>query len=207
MRLLVGRAATAGNLLVAAAAATLAATVVLTAFLLYAYLLPDAGYRRAVAEAPVLERTVLLTSAAGDSDLDRPALDRSARDLFSAGLAGVPLRVYAGGETSGQRLPDELPGVEPGEHGAYAVVGFLTDVRAHAQLVDGAWPRPVPAGRPAEVALPSEVAEAWEVSVGDTILVADELFDEERPGGGRGVGAAGAHRPVLAATGWRDGRT
>jgi hypothetical protein len=181
MRPLMARAATAGNLLVAAAVATLAATVVLTAFLLYANLLPDAGYRRAVADAPVPERTVLLTSAAGKTERDRLALDRAARDLFSGGLAGVPLRVYAGGETAAQRLPDELPGVDPGEHGAYAVVGFLTDVRAHAQLTDGAWPRPVPSGRPAEVALPSEVAEAWEVSVGDTIPVTDDVFDEERP--------------------------
>ena len=181
MRLLTARAATAGALLVAASTAALAATVVLTGFILYAYLLPDAGYRQAVADAPVLERALLLTSAAGDPDLDRSAVDGAARDLFSAGLAGAPLRVYAGGESIGQRLPDDLPGVDPGQHGAYAVVGFLTDVQAHARLVDGAWPRPVPSGRPAEVALPSEVAEAWEVSVGDRVRLTDEVFDEERP--------------------------
>jgi hypothetical protein len=179
VRLLIGRAAAAGTLLVAAAVAALVATILVTAFLLYAYLLPEAGYRQAVSAAPVRERAVLLTSDAGGPDQDMSILDSQARTLFSAGLAGVPLRVYAGGQSSGQRLPDDL--VDAGENGAYAVVGFLADVPAHARLVDGAWPRAVPADRPAEVALPSAVARAWGVAVGDTIPVTDDVLNQERP--------------------------
>ena len=181
MRLVLPRAVAAHTLLAAAAAAALVATVLLTAFLQYAYLLPQAGVRQAVADAPALERSVVLSSSIGRGEDEPAARDRAARALFAGGIAGVPLQVHAGGYGIGQRLPDELAGIDPGPHGAYAVVGFLSELPDHARLVSGAWPEPVPPDRPAQVGLPVEVASALELSVGDTVAIVDEVVDEDRP--------------------------
>jgi predicted lysophospholipase L1 biosynthesis ABC-type transport system permease subunit len=181
MRLVFPRALAARTLLVAAAVAALVTTVLLTAFLQYAYLLPQAGVRQAVSDAPALERSVLLTSSAGRTADELTARDQAARDLFGAGLAGVPLAVYSGGYGISQRLPDDLPGVEPGPHGVYAVVSFLPELAEHVELVAGDWPRPVGVDEPAQAVLPADVAATLELSVGDQVPIMDEIVDEARP--------------------------
>jgi hypothetical protein len=181
MRLIFPRAAAARTLLVAAAAAAAVTTVLLVAFLQYAYLLPQAGVRQAVADAPTLERSIMLTSGAGRDAGELAGRDAATRELFGGGLAGVPLTVHAGGYGTSQRLPHDLPGVEAGPYGAYAVVAFLPGLDQHARLVEGAWPEPVAAGEPAQVALPSEVAAALELAVGDRVAIVDEIADEDRP--------------------------
>jgi hypothetical protein len=181
VRLVLPRAAAASTLLVAAAAAALVATVLLTAFVQYAYLLPQAGVRQAVADASALERSVMLTAGSGGSGEDVAARDRAARELFSVGLAGVPLTVYGGGAAISQRLPDDLSGVDAGAEGAYALVGFLEGLEEHAELVAGAWPQPVGEDEPAQVALPRQVAEDLGLSVGDRVEIVDEVADLDRP--------------------------
>ncbi|HLV59761.1 MAG TPA: FtsX-like permease family protein, partial [Natronosporangium sp.] len=181
MRLVGPRAASAAPLLLAAAAAALVTTVSLTAFVLYAYLLPQAGVRQAVADAPPLERSVLLISGSGSSGEDFTARDRAARELFADDLAGVPLTVYGGGAGISQRLPDDLPGVDAGPEGAYALVGFLEGLEEHAELVTGAWPQAVDEDEPAQVALPREVAEDLGLSVGERVEIVDEVRDLDRP--------------------------
>ena len=181
MRLVFPRAASARTLLVAAAAAALVTTVLLTAFLQYAYLLPRAGVRQAVADAPPLERSMVLVSSAGRTPAELAERDAAVRDLFARGLSGVPVRVSGGGYAIGQRLPDDLPGVVPGPEGAYAVVTFLPELDAYADLVAGAWPVPVAAGAPVEAVLPAEAAAALELSVGDRVAVVDEIAGEDRP--------------------------
>src|SRR5690606_11946212 len=106
---------------------------------------------------------------------------RAARELFAAGLAGVPLTVYGGGASIGQRLPDDLTGVDAGADGAYALVGFLGGLEEHADLVAGAWPQVVEEDEPAQAALPREVADALGLSVGDRVEIVDEVRDLDRP--------------------------
>src|SRR5690606_19456078 len=106
---------------------------------------------------------------------------RAARELFAGGLAGVPLTVYGGGAAISQRLPDDLPGVDAGAEGAYALVGFLGELEEHADLVAGAWPRAVEEDEPAQAALPREVAEDLGLSVGDRVTIVDEVRDLDRP--------------------------
>lgn len=181
MRLVGPRALAARALLVAASAAALVTAVLLTAFLLYAYLLPQAGVRQAVADAPAPERSVVLSTSAGSTAEDLAVQEAAARDVFSGGLAGAPLEVHTSGYGTSQRLPDDLPGVDPGIHGAYAMIGFASGLVERAELLDGQWPTPVAGDEPAEAALPAEVAQAWQVSVGDTVAIVDEIADEDRP--------------------------
>jgi hypothetical protein len=180
MRLILARAAAARTLLLAAAAAATVTTVLLTAFLLYAERLPEAGVRAAVVQAPAADRSLLLRAPAGRDRQQVAALDREAREVFADGLAGLPLRVSAGGYATSQRLPDDLPGVDVDSE-AYAVVAFLPDLPDHAALVAGAWPEPVSPGAPAQAALPATVAGELGLAVGDRVAILDEIAREEAP--------------------------
>jgi hypothetical protein len=160
--------------LVAAAFAATVTTVLLTAFLLYAQLLPVAGVRAAVADAPVEERTILVTAGAERTPEELAARDAAIRDVFAGGLAGAPLAVSVAGYASGQELP---AGLAPDE--GSAVVAFLTDLPEHATPVDGAWPEPVPADQPAQAAVPAAVAEELGLSVGDEVAIVDVRTEDQ----------------------------
>lgn len=176
MRLVIPRAAAARTLLVAAAFAATVTTVLLTAFVLYAQLLPVAGVRAAVRDAPVEERTIMVTAGAETTPEQLAARDAAVRDLLAGGVAGVPLAVAAGGYASGQELP---AGLAPDE--GSAVVAFLTELSDHAALVDGAWPEPVPAGEPVQAAIPAPVAEQLGLSVGAEVAIVDTRTAEGEP--------------------------
>ncbi|MPZ27381.1 MAG: FtsX-like permease family protein [Micromonosporaceae bacterium] len=185
MRLVLARAAAARTLLVAAAVAATVTAVLVTAFALYAQLLPVAGTRAAILAADPAERSLLVRSGAGDSAQDLTARDAAVRELLGRELAGARLAVLAGGSASGQELP---PGLAPRE-GA-AVVGFLTDLPEHAELVAGAWPEPVAGDAPVEAVLPAPVAAELGLAVGDQVDIVDART-ERRPA------------PVLVVGTWR----
>ena len=193
MRLVAGRLVAERRLLAAAAGAAMVTSTLVTAFVVYAALLPQAGVREALAGAAPADRSILLTtSAAGDAG-QVEELDAQVRSLFEDGLAGAPLDVHAGGVAVGQRLPDTVGGVplDPGR--TSAVVAFVEDVEDHARLLDGAWPAPATAGRPLQAAVPEDVARALRLSVGDRVTITDELLDLERP-----VEIVGTWRPLDA---------
>lgn len=181
MRLVLARAAAARTLLGAAALAAFVTCVLITAFLLYAYLLPTAGTRAAVAAADPHERTVLVTSDAGREPGAIAARDAAVRELLADTLGDLSARVYAAGYGSSLRLPDDHPGVDPGVHGAYAVVAFLPELSEVVDLVAGRWPEPVDAGEPAEAVVPASAAAALELAVGDEVDVVFEILGEPRP--------------------------
>jgi len=199
MRLVLARAAAARTLLVAAALAATVTTVLLTGFALYAQLLPVAATRAAIAEAPPVDRTLLVRSPAGDTPGELAGLDATIRELLGRGLAGAAGPVSGGGYASGQELP---PGV--GADQDFPVVGFLTDLPRHAELVAGGWPQPLagprPPGAPIEAAVPAAVAELLAVQVGDRVELLD-IRAEDRPAP---VTVVGIWEPVdPAAAYWR----
>lgn len=177
MRLVAPRLTSARMLLLAAASAALVSTVLLTAFLQYAYLLPTAGVRAAVIASPANEHALVLNSAAGRSVSDLAVRERVADELFGTGIAGVDLRVHAGGHAISQQLP--------GHGDTDAVVAYLTELPAHADLVDGSWPEPGATGGAAEVpvqaTLPAAVADRLELVIGEALTVHDGRLGEDRP--------------------------
>jgi hypothetical protein len=194
VRLVLSRAAAARTLLVAATVTAAVTTTLLTAFALYVQLLPVAAARAAVATAPPAQRSLAVTSSAGRTPADLAERDAAVRDLLAGGLAGADVAVSAAGRAISQRLPDGLPGVPADPDGTYAVVAFLADLPAHAVLTDGAWPEPVPAGDPADVALPTELAGTLGLGVGDEVAIVDERGGLEP--GPRPVVVAGLWAPI-----------
>jgi hypothetical protein len=173
MRLVLSRAAAARTLLVAAALAATVTTVLLTAFVLYAQLLPVAASRAAITAAAPVERSLLARSGAGETPAEQAALDAALRELLGRGLAGEPAPVFAAGHASGQQLP---PGLAPDD--ASPVVGFLTGLPEHAELVAGSWPEPVAAAAPVQAAVPVPVATALGLRVGDQVSIVDSRGDD-----------------------------
>ncbi len=189
MRLVARRVRQARGLLVAAATATLLATVVLTAVVLYGGQVIDAGSRSAVAAAPGAERTVLVSgSVTGPDalrDLDR-TVENAARDAFTG---TAPVTTARAGYASGQQLPSRLGDARPGADGlTLASVVFLDDLADHADLVSGTWPEPdagADAGprakrNPIRTALAEPVARVLGVRVGDRIPLTNRRDDERR---------------------------
>ncbi len=172
MRLVLPRAVYARTLLVAAAAAALVTTVLLTGFVQYAAMLPQAGVRAAVTEAPPEERTLLFSASAGDDAQEMAAQDAVVRELLAGGLAGAPLEVFGGGYGAGQQLPEFAD--------ADALVAFLPELASHARLRQGQWPRPAGADEAVQVALPVATAEELDVATGDQLVIRDTLQRQDR---------------------------
>ena len=183
MPLVFRRARTSRTLLVAAAITALLTTTLLTAFLQYAQLLPDAGTRAAVAAVPLPERSVKVVGGSSAQDHAAEAAEKADHVVrrFRDGIAGMPVTVSDGGYAIGQRLPDQFGGTPPRLDGTYAVIAFLGGLPDHATLTAGAWPRRVPADEPAQVALPSGVAETLRVRVGDRLPIVDRRTSTDQP--------------------------
>jgi hypothetical protein len=174
MRIVFARAAAARTLLLAATLVALVTTVLLSAFALYAQYLPVAGARAAIREAPPHERTLLVSTDAGDTAEALAARDAAVRDVFAGGLASVALPTYGAARAGGQELALDSVADE-----TFAVVGVLTDLPEHAELVAGAWAEPVPPGEPAQATLPAAVASELGLGIGDEVPIADRRSDGE----------------------------
>jgi hypothetical protein len=175
MRLVLARAAAARTLLVAAIVAATVTALLLTGFALYAQLLPVAGTRAAIVEAEPDERTLLVSTGAGETAEQLAERDAAVRELLSQELAGTTSAVYAGGYASGQELP---PGLAPTD--GPPVIGFLTDLPDHAALVAGSWPEPAAEGAPVPAAVPEPVATELGLAIGDRVEIVDRRA-QDRP--------------------------
>jgi hypothetical protein len=171
MRLVTRRARGAKALLLAAAGATLIATVLLTGLAAYSRDVVIAGARSTIASAPPEERSVLIRSATGGTPAALEKRDAALRERLAGGLAGAEVRVSAAGYASGQ-LTGDIGTARPDSGGlAFASIAFLDGLAAHADLTAGAWPRPGAASP--QTALAERAASILGVRVGDTIPVTD----------------------------------
>ncbi len=170
-------------LLAAAGITAVLSATLLTAFLQYAQLLPDAGTRAAVETVPVAERSVKVVGGAAADDHAAEAQQRAryVQDAFHGGLGGMPVTISSGGYAIGQRLPDGYHSTPTRIDGTYATVAFLDGLAEHADLTEGSWPQPVPASQPAQVALPARVASLLQLRLGDEIPITDRRTNEARP--------------------------
>lgn len=171
MRLIVLRAVAARALITAASVVALVASVLLTTFLLLAWFQPVAAVRVALSEAPVEDRTVLVTASASSDPEVVDGRDEAVRALLADGLAGVELPVVSGGQVTGHhRVTETGPGT---------VVAFLPDLPDHARLVDGTWPGTTDGDGPVEIAVPGLVADHLDLDVGAEVVVHDWARQED----------------------------
>lgn len=146
MKLVWRRAREARGLLLAAVAAALVATALVTGLADYNRRAVDAGQRALVTAAPVEERSLLVSGSGGRDPAEYAARDRAVRDGFRTALAGTPVRVVAARYGTGRELTGDLgPVVRTGTDPVFATLATLDDLPRHADLVDGGWPTPGPA--------------------------------------------------------------
>jgi hypothetical protein len=172
MRLVLRRARGAKGLLLAAAGATLVATVALTGLAGYNRGVVDSGTRRVLTSAAPEEKSILVRGSAGGSPATLIERDRALRARFETGLAGLETTIFGAGYAAGRQLSGDTGGAVPDSRGAvYASVVFLDRLAEHAALVSGVWPRPN--GTPVQTALAEPVAATLRVGVGDRIPITD----------------------------------
>ncbi|MDR7274820.1 ABC transporter permease [Catenuloplanes atrovinosus] len=172
MRLVVRRARAARSLLVAAVAATLIATALLTGLAGYSREVVDAGARGAVSAADGDQRSVLIRGAAGGTAAGLDQRDRAVRDRLAGGLGGRETTVSGAGYAAGRELTGETGTAQPDDDGTvYASVVFLDGLAEHADLVAGAWPGP----DGVQAALAEDAAATLGVTVGDTVPILDRV--------------------------------
>src|SRR5690606_28172251 len=98
--------------------------------------------------------------------------------LSSSVLPGSEARVWAAGYSVGRQLTGDTGDAVPDKDGlVFASVVFADGLQEHADLVDGAWPRP--GHRPTQTAIAAPVAAALGIEVGDRIPVTDRLTESD----------------------------
>ncbi|MCM0677150.1 ABC transporter permease, partial [Micromonospora phytophila] len=176
MKLVWRRAREARGLLLAAVLAALVAVAWVTGLSDYNRRAVDAGQRAMLAAAPLEERTLLVSGAAGRDAAEFTTRDRAVRDGFAADLGGAPVTVFAGRYGGGQELTGDLgPVVREDDDPVFASFATFDDLAGHADLVAGAWP--TPGASPRQVTLPEKVAAALGMSTGERVPVLDRASD------------------------------
>jgi hypothetical protein len=144
---------------------TLLAAVLLAAGLIYPSAASEAGLRRALADAPVEQTSVVVSvyqPAAGVVAID-PPVESDLHDVIGP-LGGTVVRDWRGSATLG------LTGLAGSEPGDQAVVAALDDLPSHATLVEGAWPDGAsPTSGLVGVAVLDSVATALQLKIGDAV--------------------------------------
>jgi hypothetical protein len=172
MRLVLRRARLAKGLLVAAGAAALVATAMLTGLADYSQQAIAAGQRSVLRAAPAEERSLLVNGSAGQREADFAARDAAVHARFASGLGGVPVTVAGARYGTGRQLTGDLGPATPAGSGAvFAAMVALPNLPEHAELTAGDWPRA--GGSPLQVALPEAVASRLAVTVGERIPLTD----------------------------------
>ncbi len=144
---------------------TLLAAVLLAAGAIYPSAASEAGLRRALADAPAVDRNVEVSvyAAATDSNALDGEVQAELQQLISP-TGGTVVRDWRGSATLA--LP-ALPGAEAGDQ---AVVGYLDGLADHATLVEGSWPaQGGGAGDALETAVVKDVAQQLGLHVGDPV--------------------------------------
>ncbi|HEX5147902.1 MAG TPA: hypothetical protein VFW02_02390, partial [Candidatus Limnocylindrales bacterium] len=146
---------------------TLLAAVLLAAGPIYATAASEAGLRRAIQDAPVADRNVQVSLyvATSDADAVEEAVDAELQPIV-APVNGVLIHEWRGSQTLA--LPNRQ-GAAPGDQ---AVVGSMGELRAHASLVDGAWPgEQARAAGAVEVVVLDVLAQALGLRTGDELAL------------------------------------
>ncbi|MFI5841929.1 ABC transporter permease [Catenuloplanes sp. NPDC051500] len=174
MRLVMRRARAARSLLIAAVAATLIATALLTGLAGYSREVVDAGARGAVSAADGDQRSVLVRGSAGGTAADLDKRDGAVRDRLAGGLGGRRTTVSAAGYGAGRELTGPTGAAQPDKDGTvYASVVFLEGIAQKADLVAGVWPDP--AAPTVQAALNEDAAAVLGVRTGDTVPILDRV--------------------------------
>ncbi|WP_422738995.1 FtsX-like permease family protein [Micromonospora sp. WMMD729] len=177
MKLVWRRAREARGLLVAAVLAALVAVALVTGLSDYNRRAVDAGQRALVAASPVEERGLLITGSGGRDAAEFAKRDGAARAQFADGLAGVPVAVSAARYGTGRELTGDLGSVpRSGDDPIFANLASLDGLTAHAELTNGAWPRP--GATPPQVSLPERVATTLGLTVGERIPLRDRATEK-----------------------------
>ncbi|WP_435206009.1 FtsX-like permease family protein [Micromonospora sp. bgisy143] len=177
MKLVWRRAREARGLLVAAVLAALVAVALVTGLSDYNRRAVDAGQRALVAASPVEERGLLITGSGGRDAAEFAKRDGAARAQFADGLAGVPVAVSAARYGTGRELTGDLGSVpRSGDDPIFANLASLDGLTTHAELTNGAWPRP--GATPAQVSLPERVATTLGLTVGERIPLRDRATEK-----------------------------
>ncbi|SCL24754.1 FtsX-like permease family protein [Micromonospora pallida] len=172
MRLALRRARGATGLLLAAAGATLVATVALTGLAGYHRDVIASGVRGVLTAATAEERSILVRGAAGRTPDALTQRDTALRAGAADALAGWPGTVEAAGYAAGRQLRGDVGAATADDDGVvYASVMFLDDLAAHADLTAGTWP--TAGGAAVQATLAEPVAATLGVGVGDRIPVTD----------------------------------
>ncbi|MGV9212023.1 FtsX-like permease family protein [Micromonospora sp. RB23] len=177
MKLVWRRAREARGLLVAAVLAALVAVALVTGLSDYNRRAVDAGQRALVAASPAEERGLLVTGSGGRDAAEFAKRDGGARAQFTDGLAGVPVAVSAARYGTGRELTGDLGSVpRSGDDPIFANLATLDGLTAHAELTNGAWPRP--GADPVQVSLPERVATTLGLTVGERIPLRDRATEK-----------------------------
>jgi hypothetical protein len=174
MRLVLRRARAVRGLLLAAAGATLVATLLLTGLADYSRDAVAAGARGVVSSARTDERSVLVQGPAGGTPAQLAERDAAVRSKFADGFGGLDARVAGAGYAAGRQLAGEVGDAVPDKEGAvFASVVFLDALADHADLVAGAWP--AAGAAPRQVALAEAAAATLHVKAGDRVEITDRF--------------------------------
>ncbi|WP_433130909.1 FtsX-like permease family protein [Micromonospora sp. CA-240977] len=176
MKLVWRRAREARGLLVAAVIAALVAVALVTGLSDYNRRAVDAGQRALVAASPAEERGLLVSGSGGRDAAEFTTRDGAVRAELTDGLVGVPVNVSAARYGTGRELTGSLGSVpRTGDEPVFANLATLDDLAGHAELTNGAWPRP--GANPTQVSLPERAAAALGLSVGQRVPVRDRATE------------------------------
>ncbi|MER7168549.1 FtsX-like permease family protein [Micromonospora sp. NPDC000207] len=177
MRLVLRRAREARGLLLAATTAALVAVALVTGLAHHNREAVDAGQRSLLAAAPAEERTLLISGAGGRDRAEYAERDRTVRDRFADGLAGVPVTVASARYGTGRELVDAPAVDRDGDDPVFATLSTLPDLAGRAELTSGRWPRP--GVDPVEVTVPEKVASGLGIRAGQRVPVVDRSSEQE----------------------------
>ncbi|MFI7607553.1 FtsX-like permease family protein [Micromonospora sp. NPDC049366] len=176
MKLVWRRARAARGLLAAAVVAALVAVALVTGLSDYSRGSVAAGQKALLSGAPVEERSLLLTGAAGKDVAEFARRDQIVRDGFAAAFGAAPTTTSSARFGSGRELTGDLgPTTRKGTDPVFANLATLDDLPAHAELASGAWP--TPGARPLQVTLPEKVAAALGLTAGARVPMLDRSTD------------------------------
>jgi ABC-type lipoprotein release transport system permease subunit len=151
-------------LIVAAAALIiLLATTLLSAGMIYAGAVSQAGLQRTLRDAPVRDANVEVSARVSADGL--ASTDQRIRDEVASTFGGIGAEVVRVGESDSFQLPD---GLGQADRTNLTLLGFYDRIAEHATLTSGEWPTPATAG-PLPVAISESTATLLGLSVGDQV--------------------------------------
>lgn len=180
MKLVLRRARAARGLLLAAGAAALVATAMVTGLSDYNRQAVAAGQRAVLRAATAEEASLLVTGDAGADRAEYLRRDQGVRAQFAAGLGGAPTTTTVARYGTGRQLGGEVGArVASGNEPVFAALGTLDELSTHADLTSGTWAQA--GATPLQVSLPEEVAARLGLTVGSQVPLIDRRTGKSSP--------------------------